>query len=155
MTKSMIPLTLFALAMSSCKPVTKMYTSRNIPINREAIPYNPIIADLKVDLSKKVTGSITAKNVTTENAKHLAIYNAMETSGADVVVDPVFKIETKGIKTKASVSGYFGIYDNVHKATKDELENLKLLKESIPTQIIEDKTPQIITKKKKGLSGLF
>ncbi|MFN8261275.1 MAG: hypothetical protein U0X41_10110 [Chitinophagales bacterium] len=150
--KKMFFLLIVVVATTACNPIIKTYTSRNVPINREAIPYNPVVAELKVDISHKVSGSIKAKNVTVENAKQLAIYNAMETSGADVVVDPVFKIETKGIKTTASVTGYFGSYDNIHKASESELQNLKLLKESIPTQIIPDKTPTVISKKKKGFT---
>jgi hypothetical protein len=135
--------------LTSCKPGAKLFTTRDIPINRESIPYNPIVADLKVDISRKVTGTIKEKNITIENAKNLALYNAMETSGADVIVDPMYKIETKGKKTTATVTGYFGTYENVHKASEIELQNLKLLKESIPTKLIQDKTPLINFKKKK------
>jgi len=147
--KKFAMLMIAGIMLTSCKVVTKTYTSRSIPITREAIPYNPVIADIKVDLSSKISGTVTVKNVSQDNAKQLAIYNAMETSGADVVIDPIFKIETKGIKTTATVYGYFGAYENVHKATEAELQNLKLLKEGMPNQVILDENPQISSKKKK------
>jgi len=61
--KKFAMLMIAGIMLTSCKVVTKTYTSRSIPITREAIPYNPVIADIKVDLSRKISGTVTVKNV--------------------------------------------------------------------------------------------
>lgn len=160
-------------AMVSCtstnKINTSVYTTRQQPINREAVPFNPVIADLKVDIDKKVTGSAIRQvellnESEVDNTKQLSLYNAMTSSGADVVVDPIFKVEItnnngkdKKVTIQSDVSGYYGKYTSVHKADTTELKTLMLFRQAQGFQYIPDKestpilSPQSPTSaKKKG-----
>ena len=52
-----------SLLMMSCSGValnkvnTTMYETRQQSINKNAIPYNPVVVDLNVDINKKISGS--------------------------------------------------------------------------------------------------
>lgn len=139
------------MALASC--TSKMYTTRSTPILRESIPTNPIIANLDVDLSKKVKGEAVVKgpSATPENAKQMALWNAMEESGADLIVDPIFELTIKFKKITAKVIGYKGVYKNVHTATEKEIENLLMYREAQPMMLQKDGTAG----KGKGFLRLF
>lgn len=129
---------------SSCSQMTfnkintTVYETRQQDINKGAIPYNPVIADLKVDLDKKISGtSIRQVNryndFELDNTKQAALYNAMSNSGADVVVDPIYKVNITNndgrddkITIQSEVSGFFGKYTNIHKADATELSNASI-----------------------------
>ncbi len=140
---------LSVLLLVSCSPVslnklnTTIYETRQQDIQKGALPYNPVIADLKVDLEKKVSGS-SIRQITNysayelENTKQASLYNAVTSSGADVVVDPVFKINISNndgkdskITIQSEVSGFYGKYLNVHKADSIELRNSTYFKPPI------------------------
>lgn len=135
---AIVAVTIFSL--SSCS--SKMYTTRQVPIVRESIPTNPIIADLDVDISKKISGEsvVTGKSATVENAKQLALWNAMEENNADVIVDPIFSLDIRLNRIDAKVIGYKGTYKDVHTATKKEIENLLMYREAQPMMIQKDGT---------------
>jgi hypothetical protein len=140
---------LSVLLLVSCSPVslnklnTTIYETRQQDIQKGALPYNPVIADLKVDLEKKVSGS-SIRQITNysayelENTKQASLYNAVTNSGADVVVDPVFKINISNndgkdskITIQSEVSGFYGKYLNIHKADSIELRNSTYFKPPI------------------------
>ncbi len=117
---------------------TTMYETRQQNINKGSIPYNPVVVDLSVDINKKVTGTSIRQvdrynEFELENTKQAALYNAISNSGADVVIDPIFKInitnndgrDTK-ITIQAEVTGFYAKYTNAHKADATEIKNLKL-----------------------------
>ena len=130
-----------AVFASSCSQMTfnkintTVYETRQQDINKGAIPYNPVIADLKVDLDKKVSGTSIRQvdrynDFELENTKQAALYNAMSNSGADVVVDPIYKVNITNndgrddkITIQSEVSGFFGKYTSIHKADATELSN--------------------------------
>lgn len=139
--KNLAYMILVIVFASSCSQVTfnkintTVYETRQQDINKGAIPYNPVIADLRVDLDKKISGS-SIRQVTRyndfelENTKQAALYNAVTNSSADVVIDPVFKINITNndgrddkVTIQAEVSGFFGKYTDIHKAETKELEN--------------------------------
>lgn len=114
-----------------------IYETRQQPINKGAIPYNPVVVDLNVDVNKKITGSSIRQvdrfnDFELENTKQAAMYNAMTNSGADVVIDPIYKItitnndgrDTK-VTIQAEVTGFYAKYTNAHKADATELQNMK------------------------------
>jgi hypothetical protein len=133
-----------SLLMMSCSGValnkvnTTMYETRQQSINKNAIPYNPVVVDLNVDINKKISGSSIRQvsvysEAEVENTKQAALYNAMNNSGADVVIDPIFKVNisnNEGRDTKitiqAEVTGFFAKYTNAHKADANEIQNLKI-----------------------------
>jgi len=150
---------MFTSCTTTNKINTSIYTTRQQPINREALPYNPMIADLKVDADKKVSGTAIRQvdfmsDNEIENTKQLALYNAMSNSGADVIVDPIFKVnisnndgKDRKITIQADVSGYFGKYLNIHKADAEELKALLLYREAQGFQIVPDKEVNTVNNK--------
>lgn len=139
--KNLILLTLTVIFVSSCSQMTfnkintTVYETRQQDIEKGSLPYNPVIADLKVDLDKKISGTSIRQvdrynNFELENTKQAALYNAMSNSGADVVVDPIYKVNISNndgrddkITIQSEVSGFFGKYINIHKADASELSN--------------------------------
>lgn len=131
------------ILVTSCSGVTynkintTLYQTRQQPINKGAIPYNPVVVDLNVDINKKVTGTAIRlvdryNDFEVENTKQAAMYNAITNSGADVIIDPIFKINitnNEGRDTKitiqADVSGFYAKYTNAHKADAAELQNIR------------------------------
>jgi len=93
----------------------------------------PTVVDVKVNMDKKVEAtSNRIKGV--NNAINNAYFKALEKSGADVIVDPVYKVETSGSfwlfggKSIATISGFTGTYLNSRKLTEamSELEGITL-----------------------------
>ena len=131
--------TLTVIFASSCSQMTynkintTVYETRQQDIQKGAMPFNPVIADLKVDLDKKISGSsirqvVRYNDFELENTKQAALYNAMSNSGADVVVDPIYKVNITNnegrddkITIQSEVSGFFGKYTSIHKADATEL----------------------------------
>lgn len=118
-----------ALALSSC--TTYSYTSRSTTVVRENIDGTAMIVDVRPDFNKHIaTESRRCKtpNEAREEAKYLAITN----NKCDVIVDPVYKIEQRGMKFKAYLVGFAGYYEN----PRTLYEDIKLLK-SISKEDIE------------------
>lgn len=132
---------IFITLVSSCTSINKInvsyYETRQQNINKGAIPYSPVVADLKVDIDRKISGSASREvdiynynNSSIENTKQQALYNAMTNSGADIVIDPIYKINAnndgndKKVIIQAEVTGFYGKYLNIHKADTTELKNI-------------------------------
>ena len=110
-----------ALALNSC--TTFSYTSRSTFVDRENIDGTAMIVDVRPDFSKRIaTESRLCKspNEAREEAKYLAI----TANKCDVIVDPVYKIEQRGLKFKAYLVGFAGYYEN----PRTLYEDIKLLK---------------------------
>ncbi|MCC6516505.1 MAG: hypothetical protein IT275_09130 [Chitinophagales bacterium] len=118
---------------------TSVYDTRQQKINKNSIPYNPVVVDLVVDINKKVSGSNLRQvdrytDYELQNAKEAALYNAMTNSGADVIIDPIYKINISNndgrdakITIQTEVTGFYAKYTNAHKADANEIQNLKIL----------------------------
>lgn len=137
----LLAIIIVALVFPSCSQMaynkinTSVYETRQQDIDKGALPFNPVIADLQVDLSKKISGTSIRQvsrfnDLGLENTKEAALYNAVTNSGADVVVDPIFKINISNndgrdekVTIQSEVTGFFGKYTSIHKATTAELEN--------------------------------
>jgi len=77
---------------------------------------HPVIAELRVD-KKKVTGMARSTgSQALQTVKNNAIADALKSSGADILVEPIFETETSGSITYARVSGYPGYYENFRPA---------------------------------------
>jgi len=91
------------------------------------VTHIPVTADLDVK-SQKVQGEYRAEGEgdgLIKMCKAQALVNALETSGADVLINPIYSVEQKGNKIVVRVSGYPGFYKNFRAATikdKDLLE---------------------------------
>ena len=130
MKKYALTLALGGILLSSCS--TRMYTTRSTPIQREAIPTLPLIADMKVDLKSKITGEAKTKGKESSVAmsKELALYDAMIKNEADVVIDPIFEIKVKARKATAKVTGYKGTYTDIRKPTEQDLADIAAYREA-------------------------
>ncbi len=129
-----------ALGMSSCASFS--YTSRSEAINRQDINGTSMIVDVRPDFSKRIaTESKRCKTITEarEEAKYLAVTN----NKCDVIVDPVYKIEQRGFKFKAYLTGFAGYYENPRTLYQDILIYKDLKREDIEKYLIL-KDPSIL-----------
>ncbi|MEX1002504.1 MAG: hypothetical protein WDZ35_10360 [Crocinitomicaceae bacterium] len=116
------------LIMTSCSVVMQKTTAepRTIEANETRIVIKPLLAEVEVDVTKKITGTATIKGGTPEQAKELAKWDAIEKSGADIIVDPMYKVTTTSTTITAEVIGFFGKYKKISTVEDKDLENLDL-----------------------------
>ncbi len=115
------------ILMSSCAVSTnaRITTSRSINASHQNVVIKPLVAEVKVDINKKITGTATVKNGNVEQAKELAKWNALETSGADIIIDPVFDVTISTMTVTATVSGFHGKYISIETVKDEDLEKLE------------------------------
>ncbi len=114
------------LFMSSCAVSNaRITTSRSINASHQNVVIKPLVAEVKVDINKKITGTATVKNGNVEQAKELAKWNALETSGADIIIDPVFDVTISTMTVTATVSGFHGKYISIETVKDEDLEKLE------------------------------
>jgi hypothetical protein len=147
--RTILLISLVALLAASCT-TTKSTTTKSMDIYGSGVIQHPVIAELRVD-KKKVTGmarSAGGQNVQT--VKNNAIADALKTSGADILVEPIFETETSGSITYARVTGFPGYYENFRPAeARDSLYLDKRL-------LLTAKTSEpVITESKTGSRALM
>ena len=129
MKKLSIPLfTLFVILLSGCSSIK--YSYRQVEIPEQNLLVMPVLVDVDVDLNTKVTAT-SPKVKGVKEALSTAYYYALEKSGADVIVDPVYKIKTTGHKSVATVTGFYGKYTKARKIVDALPEFEKLNKDNI------------------------
>lgn len=112
--------------MSSCVVSNaRITTSRSINASHQNVVIKPLVAEVKVDINKKITGTASVKNGNVEQAKELAKWNALETSGADIIIDPVFDVTISAMTVTATVSGFHGKYISIETVKDEDLEKLE------------------------------
>ena len=129
-----------AFMMSSC--VTYSYTSRSESVNRKDINSTGLLVDVRPDFTKRIaTESKRCKTIAEarEEAKYLAVTN----NKCDVIVDPVYKIEQRGLKFKAYLTGFAGYYENPRTLYQDIQLYKDVKKEDIEKYLIL-KDPSIL-----------
>ena len=128
-----IALTIFVLLFFGCASLNKSNIYSDISVSTES----KLNAEVKVDLSKKLTGSSTAKYLfgvirvggdgkyadgyggmgAAGKTKSSAAYNALDGSGVDILVSPQYMLEVDNqiwMKTvTATVSGYGGKFTSI------------------------------------------
>jgi hypothetical protein len=106
---------LCAFLLASCG--TYQFTSRKVEVAHSPIQSNPMVADLKVDFSKKIT-TYSSWMKSTSEAKGDAYLKAITENNIDVLVDPIYRIESKPRflfffrRSQATVYGFAGTYEN-------------------------------------------
>jgi len=91
-----------------------------VNVDRKNFMVTPVVADLNVDFSKKISAT-SEKKKTVNAAKDQAYYKAVTENGIDVLVDPIYNIEQTdkilfwGGKVTASISGFGAKYTNTRK----------------------------------------
>lgn len=122
--KLLFSIAVIAFTLASCTTIRT--TPRMIDAHDSKIIIKPLLAEVEVDLNKKITGTATARNMSADDVKELAKWDAITKSGADIIVDPVFKISTTWRTTTVEVTGFFGKYTSIKTVEESDLENLDL-----------------------------
>lgn len=96
------------------------YSHRSVNVERKDFMVTPVVADINVDFTKKISATST-KQKTINAAKDMAYYKAVTENNIDVLVDPIYNIEQTdkilfwGGKVTASISGFGAKYTNTRK----------------------------------------
>jgi hypothetical protein len=114
--------TLLSLALlvglASCATVNKKYATIDADDVRKSgfIMAKPQVADIGVE-KRKIEGKAAIKNSMymggggpNEAAKNLAVLDAINKGGADLIVNPMFEVDNNGKTTTATVTGFAGKY---------------------------------------------
>ncbi|MEN9332858.1 MAG: hypothetical protein RLY35_38 [Bacteroidota bacterium] len=115
MKKSILFFVLASIMFGACG--TFQFTSRRVEVGNSNIQTVPMVADLRIDFSKKVT-SYSSWMKTTSEAKGDAYLKAITENNIDVLVDPIYKVESKPRflfffrRSQATVYGFAGMYEN-------------------------------------------
>jgi len=130
-------LIMVALVATSCS--TYQYTARQTDINRQNITMAPTIVDIRADYNKRIEVTSSWCN-TKEEAMNECKYLAITEKKADVVVDPIYKIEFKKGKLshnyKASLTGFAGYYTNSRSVYEDMEQLQKFSLEDVEKYLI-------------------
>lgn len=105
-----------------CSCSTYKYSARQIAVDNHNITASPTVVDVEVNYQKRVTETSHRCKTQTEamqEAKYLAIVN----NNIDILVDMVYKVEKKGTKYRATVTGFAGYYKN----SRTLYEDIKLM----------------------------
>jgi len=110
---------LLVLLLSSCATTYKSATSHTTDIVATPIVQHPLVVELDIE-ETKVEGKFEGNNVTMEYAKNMAIKNALDAKGYDVLVEPYFLVEETGTRINVTVKGYPAKYKNFHVPTLED-----------------------------------
>lgn len=102
--------------LASC--ATTKVTERRINSAESEVIQKTLIADVKVDLTKKITGNSVLEGDDEELAKDMANWNALQFSDAHLVIDPIYKITLSGGTISCTVTAFSGYYDNIKVVTQ-------------------------------------
>lgn len=109
MKKYSIILATVAIFLGSCSSM--QYTSRQVNVAKQDIIVSPTIVDIRVDYTKRIM--VTSQlHKTAQEAIQEARYEALIQGNADIIVDPVFKVEQTGRRYRVSLTGFAGYYEN-------------------------------------------
>jgi hypothetical protein len=117
------------MMLGSCSVRTN--TSREIKTAKTVVFQKKLIADLEVDVTKKITGSAVVKltgidqvsgpDKIYERAKNMAKWDAILKSNADAIADPIYNINQQGNKVTIEVQGFYASYKSIDIATHDDM----------------------------------
>ena len=114
--------------------ITKSATSNSRMIVKNTLTETPIVADVEVE-EVRVSGSYEGKNTGEEQAKELAVANALRKSDAEVLVQPTYRIEVRDYTNiLVFVEGFPGKYVNFRTPTHNDslILGLILPKKELP-----------------------
>jgi hypothetical protein len=98
------------------------------------VTHIPVTADLDVQGTKtqgfysgagKYDKATKTYSFNEDACKNLAVQNAIERAGADILIEPMFAIETVGGTITVKVTGYPATYKNFRSATLKDKELLE------------------------------
>ncbi len=130
MKKFKLVLIVMTVFISSCS-VLKTNSIKTMDIYDTGVIQNPVLVDLDVN-ETKVAGTAKGDKDDFKLIKQAAILNALETSKADVLIEPRFKAETYRGITTVTVTGYPAMYINFRPLTRDDVELFERAREQDP-----------------------
>ena len=116
--KRRISIIVLAATACLCSCSTYKYSAREVFIENRNIIAAPTVVDVDVDYSKRITET-SRKCKTQSEAMQEAKYKAITNNGIDILVDMVCKIETRGGRYSATVTGFAGYYKNFRTLYED------------------------------------
>lgn len=134
-----------ALFLTSCGS-TKMfsYTSRSVSIadGVDIMPTQTYV-DVNPDFSRRIMAESSVCS-STQQAMDEAKYNAIVNNKVDIVVDPIYKIETSSNGVKAYLTGFAGYYVNPRTVLGDIKALEDVSKEAVEKYIMIHDAKQIV-----------
>jgi hypothetical protein len=128
------------IMFSSCgtfkKPISTTGETKWRDVYGVGVVHIPTVADLDVQ-SEKVQGTFSGKAVKNkeskkldfneEACKNLAVINALEKSGADILIEPRFTVDKVGAAIMVTVTGYPATYKNFRSMTPKDTSLLQVV----------------------------
>ncbi len=130
MKKQILRISVFAfasLALTSCSSYSHSYRMSEVP-DRDISVAEKYVVDIKHDFTKIVRAE-SGKHKSPSAAREEAYYKAIVDNNIHVVVDPIYRIEIGpkflifGGKSRASIVGFAGYYQNPRGLSKLESDN--------------------------------
>ncbi len=159
----LLSVVLLSLLFGSCATVqttakvnSKYGEAKQLDVYGHGVTYTPVIADLEVKPSK-VTASASQRDGIVSKLKKAALFNAVEKSKADVIVEPIYVVERNDRDVKVTVKGYPAFYKNFRNLKTSDLEIIEKLGPAKRPQLLnvgQSSTTTTTTTTKKGLFGL-
>jgi hypothetical protein len=134
------------LIFNSCALIKR--TAYDQTVATTAMIQAPLIAELSVDPTKKVTATYLARKSNEQQAKSAALYAAMDQNGCDVIVQPVYELKIGKKTIEATVKGMCGKYTVMRKPTLEDVTLLQELNDAMP---MFDPTIRVIEKRETFL----
>ena len=117
------------LFLSSCKMV-RVHTADAQDVSKTHIIQMPLVADLEVDMTRKVTGTAKLNKSSKEFVKMTAMADALKNSGADVIVEPSYDITYRRKSVEVVVTGFAAKYKNIRKPNIEDVTLIQELKDA-------------------------
>lgn len=146
---------LFAV-LCSCASTKSASVDTDLVYKNGFMMAKPIVVDIKVE-KRKIEGKAVIKNsvygreAATRVAKSLAVIDAVKRGDADILVQPMFEVESSNSYTTASVSGYAAKYKEFRDVTTADTLAFKV--RSKLTAVANYAAPDEVSVTKKGKGG--
>jgi len=127
---NLLLIVVMSILISSCS-VLKTNSIKTMDIYDTGVIQNPVLVDLDVK-ETKVTGTAKGDKDDLKLIMADAVFNALETSKADVLIEPKYKTETYRGVTTVTVTGYPAYYVNFRPLTRDDVELFERAREQDP-----------------------
>lgn len=132
------------LAMIATGCTTYSYTSRSVSIAQSMdVQPTTTLVDVRPDFNKRINVS-SSWCKSTQEAMGEVKYKAINENNIDIVVDPIYKITTKGRKCMVTLTGFAGYYVNPRTMMQDIQQLNDVEKADIEKFLILKQDPQII-----------
>lgn len=122
---NILPLILVGILITGCATSHKTTSSKTMGIYGAGVIQHPIIAEMHVS-QRKVSGyASTNRGGSMSSIRNNAVADALEGTGADILVEPVFETTREGNRLTATVTGYPASYVNFRSITHDDIPLLE------------------------------